>query len=61
MYHQEILECPFCGLEPQVMVTKLAGCEDGKEFWIKCDECGIEQSGLYSYAEALRRWNRRAK
>ena len=52
----ELKPCPFCGgraeLEPIGIVTS--------GYWIKCSDCGVEQSIANSNPnDAIKEWNRR--
>jgi Lar family restriction alleviation protein len=54
----ELKSCPFCGSEAEMYVSEI-GAKQGDGFWIRCDNCEIEQHGFYSEDEAIERWNRR--
>ena len=49
--------CPFCGGEAAVEPEGITPCG----YWVKCSECGIEQSEPYEFSDdAIAAWNRRA-
>ena len=52
----ELKPCPFCGGEAELQPEGLTACG----YWVKCSECGIEQSETCEFAEdAIEVWNRR--
>lgn len=53
------LNCPFCENEASVMTPNEVMDHD-KQYWVECRPCDITQIGLYTYGEAIDRWNRRA-
>ncbi|MGI2031975.1 Lar family restriction alleviation protein [Rhizobium panacihumi] len=53
MTEADILPCPFCGSDPDVI-------ECGVVRYIKCSECGTEQDGDILISHMVARWNRRA-
>ena len=56
----EIKSCPFCNGEPEIYVSEI-GAEQGDGYWIRCDNCDIDQHGFYTEKEAIHRWNTRIK
>ncbi len=52
----EVKACPLCGGKAAVEPEGITPCG----YWVKCSECGIEQSEPYEFSDdAVAAWNRR--
>ena len=55
---EELLACPFCGGEAEVVVTHPVSTEG---VYVHCKECGAFVTAFHTEADAIAAWNRRAK
>lgn len=47
--------CPFCNCEPELARTHT------KYWWVECPNCGGQSSSTYGAANAVKKWNSRAR
>jgi Lar family restriction alleviation protein len=53
---EDLKPCPFCGSNA-LELQNLVGDDD---FFVSCEDCGIQQIANHTSDEAVQKWNRRA-
>ena len=51
MVDKELKPCPFCGGEAWIY--------EGNIYWVKCEDCGVEQVWSGTKEKAIKKWNTR--
>lgn len=52
---EELRQCPFCGSKEIV----LQNIVDEDDFYVSCENCGVQQIANHTKPEAVRLWNER--